>query len=523
MLYVVVLTVTLSGAALAAEYAARLLRRTRSRLIWALAIIASLVVPRLIVSGSIQVPSVLTPTVSPKATPIRELTSIKLVPLTWVHEHTGNTVAAQNENRILRRAWVTLSVALFAGLIANSAYVFWRKRRWRMGTAAGVSVYIAPDVGPAVVGLLRPHIVVPAWLAESSPSHQAIVIAHEQEHLSGHDLQLLTVGWCLVVLMPWNVPLWWQLHRLRYAIEVDCDARVIKRGLDTRQYGQMLIDVSQRPSLYLGAVAAISESRSFLERRITLMARASGRRGSVAAVAFGSVALILISVAVQVTPPTVGSSDGTQQPVVLTPQILDRYVGFYVRGATMVTTVRRDGARLLLKLPGRDLPEATLVADSETVFHLRVFSSDTGPSLVFLRDARGDTTSVVWDYGTNKVSMPRVDASVAQTIKIANEARARSNTPVRGSDAALRRLIDGIRSRNPNYREMSPWFAELVRDTASLNEEYVRWGAVQSIEFRGVNRSGYDMYEVHQVGGTSSWFISLGADGRIEDADNYRW
>jgi len=268
IVYVLVITLLLSGAALAAEYGARWHHKTRSRWIWSVTIVASLVIPTLIASVSIQVPSLLTPTVSRKATPLRELTTIEVVPLIWVREHTGNIVAVHKENRILQRTWASVSVALFAALIANGAYVFWRKRRWKIGTVAGASVYIAPDVGPAVVGLLRPRIVVPVWLTEASPSHQAMAIAHEQAHLAGYDPQLLTVALCLVVLMPWNLPLWWQLHRLRYAIEVDCDARVLKSGLDTRQYGEMLIDVSQRPSVYIGAVAAMSESRSFLEERI---------------------------------------------------------------------------------------------------------------------------------------------------------------------------------------------------------------------------------------------------------------
>jgi hypothetical protein len=127
-------------------------------------------------------------------------------------------------------------------------------------------------------------------------------------------------------------------------------------------------------------------------------------------------------------------------------------------------------------------------------------------------------------FGTEfKVPMPRIDASVAQTIMADNEGRARSHTPVPGSEAALRRLIEGIRSRNPNYSELAPWFAELVKETASLNETYVQWSAVQSIDFRGVDRSGYDIYEVHQEGGTSTWSVSVGPNGRIEDADNYRW
>ena len=67
---------------------------------------------------------------------------------------------------------------------------------------------------------------------DALPSHQAAVIAHEQSHLEARDPQLFTLALALLVFMPWNLPLWWQLRRLRYAIEIDCDARVLKGGVD---------------------------------------------------------------------------------------------------------------------------------------------------------------------------------------------------------------------------------------------------------------------------------------------------
>src|ERR1700724_3714286 len=364
MLYVVCITLLLSGAALAAEHAARL-RRARSRWIWVLTILASLGIPTVIASVSIQFPSLLTPTVSHKITALREVTSVHVAPLTWVRERTVNSAVAPNLNRILQRSWVIVSAVLLAALVLNGAQVFWRKRRWRIGTVAGASVYIAPDVGPAVVGLLRPRIVIPAWLTETSASHQTMVIAHEQAHLAGHDPQVLTVALFLLVLMPWNLPLWWQLHRLRYAIEVDCDARVLERGLDTRQYGEMLIDVSQRPSVYVGAVAAMSESRSFLEERTIIVAREPAKWGSLATVIFGCLALALVAVAAQVTPPNVSPSAGSEsQAVSVAPEVLERYVGFYVRGGHIVLAVRREDSHLFGQL--RTFPAEELFADSET-------------------------------------------------------------------------------------------------------------------------------------------------------------
>src|ERR1700675_1793401 len=323
-------------------------------------------------------------------TALRELTSVQVVPLTWVHEHTGNIAATHNENRVLQYAWIAVSVSLLWALMLSGLHLVWRRRRWRLGIVAGVSVYIAPDVGPAVVGFLSPRIVLPEWLAQTLPSRQSMVIAHEQSHLSARDPQLLTVALFLLVPMPWNLPLWWQLKRLRYAIEVDCDARVLEGGLDAGQYGETLIDVSQRPSSYIGSVAAMSESRSLLEERISIMVGNPAKWGAVAAVMFGGLALTLVAIAAQVTPPNFGSSSPEQRPVVLTPAELDQYVGFYVRGANTLFTITRDGARLLLHLPGAPDPKE-LAADSQTNFRL-VQGGFFGSTFTFVRNAQGQAT-----------------------------------------------------------------------------------------------------------------------------------
>jgi hypothetical protein len=412
-----------------------------------------------------------------------------------------------------------VSAVLLAALVLNGAQVFWRKQRWRMSTVAGASVYIAPDIGPAVVGLLRPRIVVPTWLTEASASHQAMVIAHEQAHLAGHDPQVLTVALFLLVLMPWNLPLWWQLHRLRCAIEVDCDARVLERGLDTRQYGEMLIDVSQRPSVYVGAVAAISESRSFLEERITIMVREPAKWGSLATVVFGCLAFALVTVAAQVTPPNVSPSAGSEsQAVGVAPEILERYVGFYLRGGHIVLAVRREGPHLFGQV--RTFPPEELFANSETEFWTKL-----GERYIFVLDEQGQVTAVDHDTNTGNTPgaanhpWPRVDAVTAQQILVNNKAKFQSQTPTPGSGAALHRMIDGLRMGKPNYSEMAAWYAEFIKPKAlGYQLVYASWGAVQSIKFSRVDDTGGDVYDVHQERGQSEWMIYLNTDGLIEDA-----
>jgi bla regulator protein BlaR1 len=514
MLYVLVTTLLLSAAALAAERAARL-RQARSRWIWAVTIVASLLIPTLIASVSIQVPNLHTPMGPRKMTALRELTSVQVVPLTWVHEHTGNIVATTKENRLLQRTWIAVSASLLAALVLNGLHLVRRRRRWRIGIVAGVSVYIASDAGPAVVGLLRPRIVIPEWLAKASPSRQAIVMAHEKSHLQARDPQVLTVALCLLVLMPWNLPLWWQLHRLRRAIEVDCDARVLKGGLDSGQYGETLIEVSQRPSVYIGSVAAMSESRSFLEERISIIMSNPAKWGAVAAVMLGSLALALVAIASQVTPPNVGASAPEGRAIILTSAELDQYVGFYLRGSNNVLSITRDGERLLLHSSGEDPVE--FVADSQG---FSVFGSSRW---TFVHDAHGQITALVLHFGTVfSVPYTRIDASSARTILAENDLKARRQTATPGSEAALRRLLDGLRAHKPNYDELAPWFAELIKETAVLNEGYARWGAVQSVTFSHVDVNGGEVYDVVQEGGYSRWTIWLDSDGIIQDADNYR-
>ena len=519
MLYVLVITLLLSGAALAAEHAARL-RQARNRWIWAVAIVASLIIPTLIASVSVQVPNLQIPTGPRKVTSLRELTSVQVVPLNWVHEHTRNFVATHRENRVLQGTWIAASVTLLAALVLNGLHLVWRRRRWRVGIVAGVSVYFAPDAGPAVVGLLRPRIVVPQWLAEASPSRQAMVLAHEQSHVASHDPQLLTVALFLLVLMPWNVPLWWQLHRLRRAIEVDCDARVLRGGVDRCQYGETLIDVSQRPSAYIGSVAAMSESISFLEERISIMVSTPAKWGAVAAVMFGSLALSLLAFAAQVSPPNFGASDSERKQAILTPAEIDQYVGFYARGGNAVFSITRDGERMLSHLSGT--PVAEFVADSEMNFRIAWSPTSQGPPSTFVRDSQGQITGLVVHFPTFSVPWERIDASAAQTIMANNDVKLRSQTATPGSDAALRRFFHGLITHKPDYDEMAPWLAELVKETTALNESYVRWGAVQSITFTRVDGMGGDEYIVRQEGGLSTWTIWLDSTGIIQDVDNYR-
>ena len=68
--------------------------------------------------------------------------------------------------------------------------------------------------------------------------------------------------------MPWNLALWWHLRRLRLAVEMDCDSRVVGALGDARAYGELLLKVAQASSRGPGLQPALL-GVGMLERRLT--------------------------------------------------------------------------------------------------------------------------------------------------------------------------------------------------------------------------------------------------------------
>jgi beta-lactamase regulating signal transducer with metallopeptidase domain len=142
----------------------------------------------------------------------------------------------------------------------------------------GRVVSVTDAHGPAVFGYFRPRILVPRWLLERPQSLQAIVIEHEQQHIDARDPLLLFIATVLTCLAPWNVALWWQLRRLRFAIETDCDMRVLRAGIEPIVYGEVLLTMGQRSSSFSAGAVALTEPVSQLEKRIRVMINGKPRR-----------------------------------------------------------------------------------------------------------------------------------------------------------------------------------------------------------------------------------------------------
>jgi beta-lactamase regulating signal transducer with metallopeptidase domain len=204
---------------------------------------------------------------------------------------------------LLLALWFLASFICFA-ILAYSAWRIGRMRRqWAERVVARVPVLVSHDVGPAVIGVVHHGIVVPAWIESLDLASQHTVMVHEREHVRAGDPLLLWGTTVVVALMPWNAALWFALGRVRHAIEIDCDARVLRAGKDTHAYCSLLLDVSQRTLAGAAPVAALAEPSTLLERRVEAMVnpRTFGWRS----VANAAVAVSLVAVACRAPRPEV--------------------------------------------------------------------------------------------------------------------------------------------------------------------------------------------------------------------------
>ena len=93
-------------------------------------------------------------------------------------------------------------------------------------------------------------------------------------------------------------------------------------------------------------------------------------------------------------------------------------------------------------------------------------------------------------------------------------AMAQSATPTLGSEAALRRQIDGWESKNPLFAELAPAMAATYEKERDQSQKLIDgWGALKSVKFRGKDGTR-DVYNVEFEHGYSAWTIDL-KDGKI--------
>lgn len=254
---------------------------------------------------------------------------------------------------LLLFAWVLLSLLQIGGLLLGAVRL---RAGFRKPGLPGRHLPIRRtwNLGPAVSGVIRPVILLPAWFRELSARERRWVLRHEAEHLRARDPVLHRFGVLARILVPWNPAIHLLARGLSRALETDCDRRVLQGtrasstpAASTRSYGEALLRVAARRSGPAPALGTVNPGITSLEHRIRTMTTPRRRWTPLRIAAAAILAPAAVLVACDVPSPTVeldteaaigaqeyvaeadlgaqaGAGDPTFTPYTQRPEILNR-------------------------------------------------------------------------------------------------------------------------------------------------------------------------------------------------------
>lgn len=146
---------------------------------------------------------------------------------------------------------------------------------WPQGS--GVLIGRHRHAGPLVLGVFRPRIVLPADFEQRFVGEaRALVLAHEQVHLTRGDAAINGMTVALQCLAWFNPLVHLAAHRLRVDQEIACDAAVLSsRPKASRLYAQTLLSVLTAPVSVPLACHWPTGGAQTLKQRITMMSSVS--------------------------------------------------------------------------------------------------------------------------------------------------------------------------------------------------------------------------------------------------------
>jgi CubicO group peptidase (beta-lactamase class C family) len=199
----------------------------------------------------------------------------------------------------------------------------------------------------------------------------------------------------------------------------------------------------------------------------------------------------------------------------INPRSFDAFVGSYQmpRGTFTFT---REGERLLSQATGQ--AQVEIFPESERVY----FARSVDAVITFTVDAQGRTSAVALrQYGQEFVGERLEDSAakpITDALAIVNQSY-REQKPPAGSEAALRKLIEGVTAGAPDYSRLSPEFAAAIRaNLAALQEQLRGFGPISALVLKRVNPDGAAIYQVTWEQAAGEAGVLLGPKGTIDGA-----
>jgi CubicO group peptidase (beta-lactamase class C family) len=213
-----------------------------------------------------------------------------------------------------------------------------------------------------------------------------------------------------------------------------------------------------------------------------------------------------------------------RKEITLDLKAMSRLLGAYqfpamnAAGTGPAMVVFLDGNQMLSRLGSQAaLP---YFAESETL----LFAKAVDAQLEFPKDGDKASQVTLHQNGRDIVAKRIGDAEAKPIVDAAMAAaqRFKDQKPAPGGEAALRKLIEGTRSGNPDYDMMSAGLAGATRaQLPQMQANLTRLGAIQSVTFTAVGPAGPDIYRVKFENGSQEWRIWLAPDGKVDSA-NFR-
>jgi TonB family protein len=320
--------------------------------------------------------------------------------------------------------WVALSAAVVAYMVVLLLRLAHARRVWRPSEVEGAAVLVSRDTGPAAVGIRRGVVVVPSWALELDGDLRRLMLLHEHEHVRAGDPRVLLGGLALLAVMPWQPLVWLQFLRLRNAVELDCDGRVLRRGVDPARYGSLLLEIGQRRGGGGLVLATFAEPRAFLEQRIRRIAEWPLRRRPLRASLLSVAALALFSSALlaRVRVESAGSAVARESGVLEAPGVAGEPVAMRALAVDTpppVPTTRPDPRQTPYTVAPSLQNPAAVVKLMEERYPQQLREAGTGgtASVWVLVDEHGRATRVQLAQSSGHTALDNAALAVARTME----------------------------------------------------------------------------------------------------------
>jgi len=270
--WVLIGALALVGSAVVAHTLRR--RGREERLAWAAGLLAAVSLPLLL-------PSLGAPALSP-ASPDTLAGPAAVIDLAPMRIGVVESSATAWLEPTLLALWALASLLLLGRVLLSLRIVHRIRDEAAPSAAGGRHIRLSDRHGPAVVGFLRPVVLVPTWVMRLPAARRDWILKHEAEHVRGRDPWFLAFALVARIALPWNPVVWAFGRRIRSAIETDCDRRTLGVTGDARAYAEALLAVAagpRDPDPLPAMAPAFAERHVALEHRIESIARPRRRLG----------------------------------------------------------------------------------------------------------------------------------------------------------------------------------------------------------------------------------------------------